>query len=149
MRIALFVVAAAIAASPLAAQGPGRVSGNRAGARPGGPPTSVARERQRAVRERMQNASPEERKAIAERLRARREAMTPEQREVARGLAGGARERSGGAPTQGQRDFAKALGEKRRQLRADVAAGKLDRSAAADELRMWIKDRRPKPAGDE
>ena len=145
MRIALFVVAAAIAASPLVAQGPGSGSGSR----PGGPPANAARERQQAVRERMKNASPEERKAMAERLRTRREAMTPEQREAARANAGGARERPRGAPTQAQRDFAKAIGEKRRQLRDDVAAGKLDRKAAADELRAWIKDRRPKPTGGE
>lgn len=149
MRIALLAAMAAMAAFPLTAQGPGSGSGSGPGSRPGAPPANAARERQQAVRDRMKNATPEERKAMAERLRARREAMTPEQREAARAAAGGARERPRAAPTPEGRDFAKALREKRRQLRDDVTAGKLDRKAAADELRLWIKDRRPKPTGGE
>ena len=68
MRIGLVVltVAATLAAAPLAAQGVGGVSSPRAR---GGTPPEASRERQQAIRERMRNATPEERKAARERMR--------------------------------------------------------------------------------
>ena len=147
MRTALVVlsVAATLAASPLAAQGVGGVTSPRAR---GGAPPEASRERQQAIRERMRNATPEERKAVRERVRERRDALTPDQRAAMRSSGAGAAR--GTPPTPAQKEFAHALREKRQALRADVAAGKLDRRAAAEELRSWMKLNRPKPSsGDE
>lgn len=150
MRTALAkLVAAAIVSVvvsvPVTAQGPG----GGLGPRTGGPTAGAARERQKAVRERLRTATPDERRALADRMKSRREGMTPDQREAARMNGAGNRERPTAAPTEAQRDFARALRDKRRQLREDVAGGKVDRQAAADELRAWLRDRRPKPSGGE
>ena len=148
MRTALILlgVAATLAAGPAAAQTSG---GGRGAAGRAAPPTNLGRERQAAIRERIRNATPEERAAMRDHARERRDAMTPEQREVLRARGSMAAGRARPEPSAAQKEFNRVLREKRQALRADVAAGKLDRKTAAEELRAWMKANRPKPGGEE
>ena len=129
MRTALILigVAATLAAGPAAAQTSG---GGRGAAGRAAPPTNLGRERQAAIRERIRNATPEQREALR-----------------ARGSMAAGRARP--EPSAAQKEFNRVLREKRQALRADVAAGKLDRKTAAEELRAWMKANRPKPGGEE
>ena len=147
MRLALIVVVAAtLAATPLVAQGTGGSSGSGSRGRAVAP-ANTGRERREAIRERMRTATPEERSAARDRMRDRRDALTPSQRDAMRNKSAEVARRPRGAPTAAQKEFAQSLREKRQALRADVATGKLDREAAAKELRAWVQQNRPKPSG--
>ena len=140
--LVVLTAVATIAAAPLAAQPPTGGAGQRG--RPGVAP-DVRRDRRAAVRERLGKATPDARRSA----RDQRAALTAEQREALRNSAADGARPGRSAPTAAQTAFRQALRDKRQALRADVAAGRLDRRAAAEELRAWLKQNRPRPSGGE
>lgn len=144
--IAALLTAAAIA-SVGAQEGSGR-NGSRGGGGGGIPGSGrvgggeAVRERREAVRERMaERSSPEDRRGRRDAMRERLKGMSPEDRAA---LADRMRGRGGErARTPEQAAFAQALREKRRELRGAVTAGTLDRKTAAEQLRGWMTANRP------
>lgn len=113
---------------------------------PGGPPAGgraqaaqAMRERRQAMADRARNMTPEQRRDARERMKARLDSLTPAQRDALK------ERRAHRRPADPA--YAKALHDERTALRDQVKAGTLDRHAAAEQLREWMKTHRPAAPG--
>lgn len=150
MRRHLLPIACSIALLPVALHaqggsghgGPGRGGDPATGSplRPAASPEAM-HERRDAMRERLAERGGPDREAMRERMRQREKAMAPEDRAALGDALRGRGDRP--ARTPEQQAFVQALREERRSLRAAVAAGTLDRHAAAEQLRAWLAAHRP------
>jgi Spy/CpxP family protein refolding chaperone len=138
---ALLVPGALLAQSGSGRGGPGRGGDGTSGA---GRPISALEaqhERRDAMRERLAERRGPERDALRERRRDREAALAPDDRAALAAALRARDARAGRTPEQAA--FAQQLREQRRSLREAVAAGTLDRHAAAEQLRAWIAAHRP------
>lgn len=148
-------LALALVTAPLTAQdGAGRPRTGRGGeSGPGGARgagVEAMRDRRGARRDRAgerqvgDRSQGEERSELRDRRRERESALAPDDRTL---LADRVRQRGGdgarGARTPEQQAFVQALRDKRRELRAAVAAGTLVRHEAAEQLRAWLRSNPP------
>jgi hypothetical protein len=115
---------------------------------PGGPPgggraqaAQAMRERRQAMAERLRNMTPEERQAARDRMKARLDSLTPAQRDALKERRAAGRSPVDPAYAQARRDELKSL-------RDQVKAGTLDRHAAAEQMREWLKTHRPAAPGN-
>ncbi len=151
-------IALALVTAPLTAQdGAGHPRAGRGGeSGPGGARgagVEAMRDRRGAHRDRAGDRQladrplGEERSDLRDRRRERESALAPDDRAL---LADRMRQRGGdgpsGARTPEQQALVQALRDKRRELRAAVAAGTLDRHDAAEQLRAWLRSNAPSGA---
>ncbi len=149
LPIAIALIATVVVALPLTAQGSaggGSVRGGgeaRAPGARGGAAVEAMRER-RGPGPRGEALAGDDRRARMDQRRERLAAMAPEDRAaLAERLRGGRPDGVRGPRSPEQAAFAQSLREKRRELRGAVSAGTLDRHAAAEQLRSWLRSNRP------
>ena len=141
-------------AAPLTAQDrvgsrgrPGRSGESGTGDGSRGSAVGAARDRRASPRERAgDQAGGEDRGGLRERRREHEALMTTEDRALLAAWRGRGSEGALAPRTPERAAFAQALRDKRRDLRAAVAAGTMDRHAAAEQLRAWLRTTGPASA---